>query len=39
MEQPLFTWIPSIAPSDMIFYEKDVYPELKNNFLITSIGI
>jgi len=37
MEQPLFTWIPSIAPSDMIFYEKDVYPELKNNFLITGL--
>ena len=37
MEQPLFTWIPSIAPSDMIFYEKDIYPELKNNFLITAL--
>ena len=37
MEQPLFTWIPSIAPSDMIFYEKDLYPELKNNFLITAL--
>ena len=37
MEQPLFYWIPSIAPSDMIFYEKDVYPELKNNFLITAL--
>ena len=37
MEQPLFYWIPSIAPSDMIFYEKDVYPELKNNFLITGL--
>lgn len=37
MEQPLFYWIPSIAPSDMIFYEKDLYPELKNNFLITAL--
>ena len=37
MEQPLFYWIPSIAPSDMIFYEKDIYPELKNNFLITAL--
>ena len=37
MEQPLLYWIPSIAPSDMIFYEKDVYPELKNNFLITGL--
>ena len=37
MEQPLIYWIPSIAPSDMIFYEKDVYPELKNNFLITAL--
>ena len=33
MEQPLLQWTPSIAPSDMIFYEGDIYPELKKHFL------
>ena len=37
MEQPLFYWDPSIAPSDMIYYEKDLYPEFKNSFLITAL--
>jgi len=37
MEQPLFHWTPSIAPSDMIFYEGDKYPELKNSFLVTAL--
>ena len=37
MEQPLFYWNPSIAPSDMIFYEKNLYPDLKNSFLITAL--
>ena len=37
MEQPLLYWDPSIAPSDMIYYEKDLYPEFKNTFLITAL--
>ena len=37
MEQPLLHWTPSIAPSDMIFYENDVYPELQNSFLVTAL--
>jgi len=37
MEQPLLHWTPSIAPSDMIFYEGDIYPELKNSFLVTAL--
>lgn len=37
MEQPLLYWDPSIAPSDMIYYEKDLYPEFKNSFLITAL--
>jgi glucose/arabinose dehydrogenase len=37
MEQPLLHWTPSIAPSDMIFYEDDKYPELKNSFLVTAL--
>jgi glucose/arabinose dehydrogenase len=37
MEQPLLQWTPSIAPSDMIFYERDIYPELINTFLVTAL--
>ena len=37
MEQPLLHWTPSIAPSDMIYYEGSVYPELKNSFLVTAL--
>jgi len=37
MEQPLLHWTPSIAPSDMILYEGDIYPELKNSFLVTAL--
>lgn len=37
MEQPLLHWTPSIAPSDMIYYENDFYPEFTNSFLVTSL--
>ena len=37
MEQPLLHWTPSIAPSDMIFYEGNFYPELKDSFLVTAL--
>ena len=37
MEQPLLHWTPSIAPSDMIYYEANIYPELKNSFLVTAL--
>jgi glucose/arabinose dehydrogenase len=37
MEQPLLYWVPSIAPSDMIYYEDDTYPELENSFLVTAM--
>ncbi len=37
MEQPLLYWTPSIAPSDILFYENDYYPELKNSFLVTAL--
>jgi len=37
MQQPLLHWTPSIAPSDMIFYEGNKYPELKNSFLVTAL--
>ena len=34
---PFYYWTPSIAPSDMIFYENDVYPELRDSFLVTAL--
>ena len=37
MEQPLLYWTPSIAPSDMIYYENGLYPELTNSFLVTAL--
>ena len=37
MEQPLLHWTPSIAPSDMIYYEGNIYPELKDSFLVTAL--
>ena len=37
MEQPLLHWTPSIAPSDMIYYENDLYPEFSNSFLVTAL--
>ena len=32
-----YTWIPSIAVSDMTFYVGDLFPDLKNKLLITSL--
>ena len=37
MEQPMFYWVPSIAPSGMAFVTSDVYPDWKNNLLVGSL--
>jgi glucose/arabinose dehydrogenase len=37
MEQPLFYWVPSIAPSGMTFITSDIYPDWKGNLLIGSL--
>ena len=37
MEQPLFYWVPSIAPSGMAFVNSDRYPEWKNNLMVGSL--
>ncbi|WP_378185015.1 PQQ-dependent sugar dehydrogenase [Aquimarina sp. W85] len=37
MEQPLYYWIPSIAPSGMDFITSDVYPDWKNALLVGSL--
>ncbi len=37
VEEPLFYWIPSIAPSGMTFITSDIYPEWKGNLLVGSL--
>ncbi|MDO1500061.1 PQQ-dependent sugar dehydrogenase [Winogradskyella maritima] len=37
MEQPLFYWVPSIAPSGMDFVTSDKYPAWKGNLLVGSL--
>ena len=37
MEQPLFYWVPSIAPSGMTFVDSDIYPSWKGNLLVGSL--
>ena len=37
MEQPVKYWIPSIAPSGMIYYTGDAFPEWKNSLMISSL--
>jgi len=37
MEQPIYYWVPSIAPSGMEFVSSDLYPELKGKLLVGSL--
>lgn len=37
MEQPLYYWVPSIAPSGMTLVTGDTYPDLKGNLLVGSL--
>jgi aldose sugar dehydrogenase len=37
MEQPLYYWVPSIAPSGMAFVTGDRYPEWKGHLLVGSL--
>lgn len=37
MEQPLFYWVPSIAPSGLTFVFSDKYPDWKGNLLVGSL--
>jgi len=38
MEQPVYQWTPSIAPSGMAFVTSDKYPDWKGNLLIGSLA-
>lgn len=35
--KPLWTWTPSIAPSNILIYDGDLYPEWKGDVLVTSL--
>jgi quinoprotein glucose dehydrogenase len=37
MEQPVYYWLPSIAPSGMAFVKGDQYPDLSGNLLVGSL--
>jgi aldose sugar dehydrogenase len=39
MEQPLYFYTPSIAPSGMLFYTGDKFPKWKNNLFIGSLAL
>lgn len=36
-EDPIWTWVPSIAPSGMAFYQGDMFPDLKGLLLVGSL--
>ena len=38
MEQPLYQWTPSIAPSGMAFVTSDKYPKWKGSLLVGSLA-
>ncbi|WP_252728331.1 PQQ-dependent sugar dehydrogenase [Alteromonas sp. C1M14] len=37
MEQPILYWDPSIAPSGMVFYSKDKFPQWKGDLFVGSL--
>ena len=38
MQQPLYFWRPSIAPSGLSFYSGDMFPEWRNSVFITALS-
>lgn len=38
LEQPVYYWDPSIAPSGMTFYTGDLFPEWKGNLLVGALA-
>jgi glucose/arabinose dehydrogenase len=38
VEQPIYFWAPSIAPSGMMFYTGDLFPEWKGNLFIGAMA-
>jgi glucose/arabinose dehydrogenase len=37
MEQPLYFWRPSIAPSGLMFYTGEMFPEWQGNVFVTAL--
>ena len=37
MQQPIYKWVPSIAPSGMLFYTGDQFPAWKDNLFVGSL--
>ena len=37
MEDPIYFWVPSIAPNGMVYVTSDKYPHLKGNLLVGSL--
>lgn len=38
MENPIWVYVPSIAPSDMVIYQGDAFPGWRGNFLIGAMA-
>jgi glucose/arabinose dehydrogenase len=38
LEQPIYFWTPSVAPSGMTFYTGDLFPEWKGNLFIATMA-
>ncbi|MFC1689913.1 PQQ-dependent sugar dehydrogenase [Pseudomonadota bacterium] len=38
MEIPAWVYVPSIAPSDLVIYQGNIFPEWKGNFLIGAMA-
>jgi glucose/arabinose dehydrogenase len=38
MEQPRYFWRPSIAPSGLMFYSGDMFPEWRGNIFVTALS-
>jgi glucose/arabinose dehydrogenase len=38
MQQPVYFWRPSIAPSGLSFYSGDMFPEWQNSVFVTSLS-
>jgi glucose/arabinose dehydrogenase len=38
MEQPIYFWTPSVAPSGMTFYNGDLFPEWKGDLFIATMS-
>jgi glucose/arabinose dehydrogenase len=38
VEEPIYFWVPSIAPSGMMFYTGDLFPEWKGNVFVGALA-